>query len=105
MNELKTELRKILLRHEGRDRAITGMELAKRLNQKDDRRIRILIRELIIEGLPVASCSKGYFIPVTFQEAGEYAESLRGRLKEDALRRRDFRRAVQLRLAKQGRLC
>ena len=109
MNELKTELRKILERHEGRDHAITGMELARILNQRDDRRIRILIRELIIEGLPVASTTSqpaGYFIPESYEEAREYAESIRRRLIEAAIRRRDFRRAADchLRLAKQGKL-
>jgi len=104
---LKRELTEVIKRHQGRDRAITGMELAKRLNQRDDRRIRILIRELIEEDLPVASCGKGYFIPNSYQEAREYADSLKGRLIEDALRRRDFRRAADchLRPVEQGRLC
>jgi len=104
---VKTELRKILERHEGRDRAITGMELAKRLNQRDDRKIRLIIRELIEDKFPVASCGKGYFIPNSYEEAREYADSLKGRLIEDALRRRDFRRAADchLRPVEQGRLC
>jgi len=103
---LKRELTEVIKRHQGRDRAITGMELAKMLNQRDDRKIRILIRELIEGNLPIASCSSGYFIPVTYQEAQEYADSLKGRLIEDALRRRDFRRAADchLRPATQRRL-
>lgn len=106
MSDLKSELRHILERHQGRDRAVTGMELAKMLNQRDDRKIRLLIRELIEESLPVASCGNGYFIPVSYEEAREYADSLKGRLIEDALRRRSFRRAADchLRSVEQGRM-
>jgi len=37
---------------------------------------------------------RGYFIVTTRQEAEQYAGSIRGRLIEDAIRRRDFRRAA-----------
>jgi len=107
--DFKAELRRILERHEGRDRAVTGMELARMLGQRDDRGIRQVIRELIAEGLPVASTTgnpPGYFIPVSYEEARQYADSIKGRLIEDALRRRDFRRAADchLRPATQRRL-
>jgi len=104
--DIKTELRRILERHQGRDQAVTGMELAKRLGHRNDREIRQVIRELIAEGLPVASCGAGYFLATSYAEAREYADSLKGRLIEDALRRRDFRRAADchLRLATQRRL-
>ena len=95
--DLKTELRNILGRHEGRDRAITGKELAQMLSQHDDREIRLIIRDLIMEGLPVASTTKepaGYFIITSWQEKQEYAESLKERLIQNALRRKDFRRAA-----------
>jgi len=77
------------------------------LGQRDDRGIRQVIRGLIAEGLPVASCGAGYFLVTSYAEAREYADSLKGRLVEDALRRRDFRRAADCHLkpVEQGRLC
>jgi len=104
---VKTELRKILERHEGRDCAITGIELAKRLNQRDDRKIRLIILELIEDGFPVASTTKqpaGFFIPVSYQEAREYEATLKSRLIADARRKKYFRRAADchLRPATQG---
>jgi predicted MarR family transcription regulator len=101
-SDLKVELKNILLRHESRERAVTGRELAVMLRQRDDRQIRQLIRELIAEGLPVASSTgkeSGYFIAVTREEVREYAESVKGRLINDALRRQDFKRAATLYLA------
>ena len=94
-DDLKEELKNILLRHEGQFQAITGRELATMFGQRDDRRIRLAIRELITEGLPIASSTEsGYFIVSTRQEAEQYALSIRSRLIEDAIRRRDFRRAA-----------
>lgn len=108
--DLKLEVRRILERHEGRARTITGKELAKMLGCRDDRRIRQIIRELITDGLPVASTTghpAGYFIPTNYREAREYADGEKSRLVEIALRRRDFRGAANqwLGLEKQGRLC
>lgn len=107
--DLKAKLKSILLRHEGQARAITGSELATIFCLRDDRRIRLAIRDLITEGLPVASSTEapaGYFIVTTRREAEQYAGSVRSRLIEDALRRRDFRRAADQYLtpAEQGRL-
>ncbi len=111
MNEvnLKAEIQKILSRHEGPERAITGKELAGMFGYKNDRAIRLIIRELISEGLPVASSTErnpGYFIITTRRQAEDYALSIKSRLINDALRRRDFRRAADLYLtpAKQGKL-
>ena len=106
-DELKAELKSILLRHEGRDRAITGRELAAMFGQRDDRQVRLAIRDLITDGLPVASSTEaGYFIVANRQEAEQYACSIRSRLIQDAIRRRDFRRAADQYLtpAAQGRL-
>tara|TARA_Y100000310_G_scaffold291660_1_gene319757 strand:+ start:222 stop:554 length:333 start_codon:yes stop_codon:yes gene_type:complete len=109
MNNLKPQLKDILLRHTGRSRAITGKDLAKMLGHKDDRKIRLIIRELIGEGTPIASSTEppaGYFLVSTWQEVEQYAQSIKSRLISDALRRRDFRRsaALLLRSAEQGRL-
>jgi len=107
--DLKAALKIILLRHEGEARPITGRELAIMFRMKDDRRVRLVIRELITDGLPVASNTEapaGYFIVATRQEAEQYAGSIRSRLIKDAIRRRDFRRAADQYLtpAEQGRL-
>ena len=82
----------------GRKNARTGKELAKLLGFTDDRLIRIAIRELIAEGLPIASSVQqpyGYYIAISYQEAQEYMRVLRSRLVEDAYRRRDFKLAAR----------
>jgi len=96
-DDLKAQLKSILLRHEGQAPAITGRELAKMFGLKDDRRVRLAIRDLIKDGLPVAANTEspaGYFVVNTRQEADRYAQSIRNRLIKDAIRRRDFRRAA-----------
>jgi len=105
----KDDLKNILLRHEGQNQAITGRELASIFWLKDDRQIRLTIRELITEGIPIASSTEapaGYFLVANRKEAEQYALSVRGRLINDALRRRDFRRAADqwLTPAEQGKL-
>jgi DNA-binding GntR family transcriptional regulator len=105
-SELKESLRKILERHAGPENAITGKELAELHGYRDDRTVRLAIRELIAEGVPVASNGDGYFIITTRQQAEEYAGSIKSRLIEDAIRRRDFRKAADewLTPARQGKL-
>ena len=107
MSILKAQLKEILERHEGRDRAITAKTLCHIFKLKDDRPIRLAIREFIADGMPIASSTEkpaGYFLVTTRQEANEYAQSIKGRLIEDAIRRRDFRRAADCYLtpAEQG---
>uniref|UniRef100_A0A6M3IV08 Putative structural protein n=1 Tax=viral metagenome TaxID=1070528 RepID=A0A6M3IV08_9ZZZZ len=97
MDNLKGNLKAVLLRHEGPERAITAKTLAHMFGYKDDRAIRLAIRDLIAEGLPVASSTEntpGYFIVTDRKQAEQYALSIRSRLIEDAIRRRDFRRAA-----------
>ena len=108
-SDLRDKLQSVLLRHEGPARAITAGELARMFGYKDDRIIRLAIRELIRNGLPVAASTEnfpGYFIVTSRQQADEYALSIKKRLIEDAIRRRDFRRAADqwLTPAEQGRL-
>lgn len=94
---MKNRLLNILQQHQGRENAITGKELARLFNQPNDRKIRLLIRELIAEGVPVASATEapaGYFIARTFKEAEDYRQQVKGRLIEDCKRIRDFRRAA-----------
>jgi len=96
MNDvIKTSVRAQL--NSGLSRAITGRLLASRLGLKDDRLIRMAIRELIADGLPIASSVQkpyGYFIIETPEEAEAYMAVIKSRLVEDAYRRRDFKRAA-----------
>ncbi len=81
----------------GRQHATTALDLATGLGYKNDRVVRACIDELIKEdGYPIASVTHkpaGYFLAVTQDEVQAYARSLRSRLIQDALRRRDFLRA------------
>ena len=92
--ELKQEVR-LLLRY-GRENARTGKTLALLLGHRDDRPVRLAIRGLIAEGLPVAALVKppyGYYIASTPDEVKEYIQDLHSRLVGDAYRRRDFKLA------------
>ncbi len=107
-DNIKSQLKYILSKHEGCANPIPARELSSILH-KDERLVRLFIRELIAEGLPVASSTEspaGYFLVTNLYEAHKYSESIKGRLIEDALRRRDFIRSASLylRQATQGRL-
>ncbi len=107
-NYLKSRLKYLLQKHEGRGKAITAGELSKLLKY-NERSVRLIIRELITDGMPIASSTEapaGYFVISNWVEARDYAESIKGRLVEDAIRRRDFNRsaALYLKPAEQPRL-
>jgi len=92
-------LRKSLLQTlaHGRNNAIKGSELARIMGERDDRRIRVAIRELIKEGVPIASSVSepmGYFVISNEHEASHYIRVLKDRIKEDAARLEDFQKAV-----------
>ena len=94
---MEKRLLEILKLHKGREKAITGKELARILSEPEDRKIRSTSRDLIASGVPIASSVSfpfGYYIAETMTEANVYMQQLRNRLIEDALRRRDFKRAV-----------
>ena len=93
---LKADVRS-LLRY-GKEKARTGKELARILGFKNDRAVRLVIRDMITEGIPVASTTispGGYFIANSIDEATDYMKDLRGRLVNDAYRRRDFKLAAR----------
>lgn len=96
INALKDDVRE-LLRY-GKEEARTGKELAGVLGLRNDRNIRRAIRELIADGVPIASTVAfpyGYYIANTIEEANEYMKDLRSRLVNDAYRRRDFKLAAR----------
>lgn len=106
--EIKDNIKFILSNHRGRANAITNSALADMIGIHE-RSAQLLIRKLITEGIPITSSTyfpAGYFIVETWKEVEEYAGSIKGRLIEDAIRRRDFRRsaALYLKPASQGKL-
>lgn len=106
--QLKEHLKIIFNNHEGRANAITSRKLSI-LTGAPDRTIRLCIRELISENMPILSATEnppGYFLPISMNEVRKYAASLRDRLIEDARRRRDVIRGGDLYLkpASQGRM-
>ncbi len=64
-----------------------------------DRDIRLTIRELIADGIPIAASTDGrnggYFIANTTEEAKDYIGQLRHRIIQDCLRFRDFKIAAR----------
>jgi len=108
VNDLRESIIQILLSHQGRSKAIKGIELARLLNC-DYRQVRQIIRDLIKEGYPIASAvqtPQGYFVIESQGEAWEYQHILRGRLIEDAKRLRDFKKGAgrKLDMVIQGKL-
>ena len=80
----------------GRRNAVRGRDLAHQLGQNDDRKIRLIIRELISEGVPIASAVSepmGFYIVANEQEAASYIRVLKERIREDGARLRDFEAA------------
>ena len=102
-----SHLSSLLKFHLGKSRAITGKQLAKILGQEEDRAIREEIRELISQGIPIAASTQppyGYYIVETMEEAEQYMKQLKNRLINDALRRRDFKKAAARTLNKEAQL-
>jgi len=93
---LKAEVRRLL--RNGKKNARTGERLARMLGFKNDRLVRHAIRELIADGLPIASSVSpplGYFLASSQDEAADYMKVLRSRLVNDAYRLRDFKFAAR----------
>ena len=91
---LKAQVRGLLCH--GKEHARKGDDFARLLGFKNDRLVRLAIRELIADGLPIASSVTpplGYFIAGSVEEATEYMRVLKSRLVNDAYRRRDFKLA------------
>lgn len=95
-----TEQVMVILRgHYGHAHPVKGREIATKLGLKTDRPVRLAIRELIAQGIPIASSvvtPLGYYLVETYAETREYLAVLRSRLIEDAKRRRDFKRGAGL---------
>ena len=103
---MKYRLLEILKEHQGRNNPITGKELARLFNQNDDRKIRLLIEELIDDGYPIVGATQspcGYFIAVNIQEVKECTESLKSRAVQIFTRRQKLlRNMLKFQKEKQG---
>jgi hypothetical protein len=91
---LQTDLKAILLRHEGPANAITAGELAL-ICGKSDRVIRLAIRELRRD-TPILSSGTGFFMPTSRDQVEYCLASLRSRLIEDSKTRRDIKVSAAL---------
>ncbi len=88
---MKDQLKAIILRHTGRETAISADTLAARFGYTDDRPIRKAIESLIDDGFPVCSVTDqppGYFFPASVEEARRHSKSLQKRAVRIFLRRR-----------------
>lgn len=93
---LKAKVRS-LLRY-GKENARTGIELATVLGFKKDRLVRLALRELIADGVPVISLVKppyGSYIADSPEEVMEYLGELRHRALEILGRYKDLKLAAQ----------
>ncbi|MCK5236303.1 MAG: hypothetical protein KAR06_04880 [Deltaproteobacteria bacterium] len=94
MTDIEAEVLSLI--RKGRENAIRSKVIADYV-RIPERQVRLAIRELI-KTYPIASTTEapaGYFIAITQEEVKQYALSLKNRLIEDALRRRDFLRSAQ----------
>lgn len=108
---LKEEVLAILEKHPGRENVIVSYDLAEYVGmprtRAAQRKLQIIIRELRKEGKPILStCSKpaGYYYAGTWTEVQECLASLRSRLIEDALTRRDIKIGAGLYFTKAERV-
>ncbi|MBA7598375.1 hypothetical protein ES703_05390 [subsurface metagenome] len=93
---LKADVRSLLWY--GKEKARTGKELAKMLGFKDDRQIRLAIRGIIADGLPVISSVHppyGYYIADSPDEVMEHLGELRHRALEVLGRYKDLKIAAR----------
>lgn len=96
--DLKTRVLAILEHHQGRANAITSYELAEAVElprtRAVQRKLQFIIRELRKEGKPILATCRipyGYYYANTWAEVQDCLASLRSRLIEDALTRRDIK--------------
>jgi|TARA_Y100000310_G_scaffold36889_1_gene34692 hypothetical protein len=81
----------------GKDKAVTGPQLANLLGIRDTRAMRLMLRELISEGhligLSVRN-PKGYYLIETPEELKECMATMKSYCVNAALHRRDLKRAA-----------
>ena len=93
---LKLQVRELL--RFGKDNARKGLDMAESLEFKDDRPVRIVIRDLIADGLPVVSSIRppyGYYIADDSDDLTEHLGKLRHRALEVLHRYKDLKIAAR----------
>lgn len=94
--ELPPKVLTILRAHVGMENAIFADEIAQQCNYRDDRKIRIAIRELIRQGHVIASDTvNGYCIARTREEAEATLAITKSRALEDFDRCKDLASAME----------
>jgi hypothetical protein len=96
--EIPERLIDILTRHKGVRNAITGAKLSRMFGHRNDRKIRMVIQQLIADGKPIAASVSdpvGYYLVETPQEAEAYEAVLRSRAVKTFERLHDFQRAAK----------
>lgn len=94
--DLKERVLEILQHHMGRENAYKMGDLAEELGISD-RLLQNIVRQLRREHQPIlASTQKpyGYYMPASWAEVIEFAGSMRSRVIEDCLTRRDVLRGA-----------
>jgi len=88
----------------GKCYAIKGKLLAERLGEKDTRKIRLAIMEIIKSGIPVVSGPTGYFIAETPEECAECLEVLNSYIEMTSLHRKYLKFAAEKKFVGQMKL-
>ena len=103
-NEIKLRLKNILSNHQGRARAITRREIKNTLgyqDDKDDRKVRLVIAELRAEGLPILFATQkpaGYYVPATWQELHDGLDSFKSYIIDLCVQRARIKKSGELSL-------
>jgi hypothetical protein len=95
--DLPARIMEMLSEHKGIGNAITGLRIARRFGYRNDRKVRMVIQQLIAEGKPIAASVSepvGYYLVQTRDEAEAYEAVLRSRATKTFERLRDFQRAI-----------
>ena len=95
-HELGAAILAVLLQARAAGLRVTGAQLAARLEHSNDRKIRVVIQQLIERGELIAASNQepmGYFLIETREEAQVYEATLRSRARKTLKRLADFRHA------------
>lgn len=91
----------------GKAYSLTGKQLATLMGEKDTRKIRLAIQELIEDGYPIIGSAKppyGYYIAENFHECQENLEALSSYLKMLGKHRRDLQKAMYRNFSGQSKM-
>ena len=97
--DLPARIQAVLKLHRGAQNAITGLKIARLLGYRSDRKIRLVIQDLIASGHAIAASVSqpvGYYLIETPKEAKSYSAVLRSRAVQTFKRMREFERAAQI---------